>query len=194
MNGSLRMGSLVVGLTLVACAATTDTGAPETTGAVTDDVVARATAACDGKSCGDSCKLCPPGARNCFETAEVKACNAQGRCSGEAPVCAPEPAVDAGSAWTPCGGKACGDTCSVCPPTDPSCVEAAVVKQCQPDGSCTPTAPVCEAAPYAPCGGKTCGQSCKLCPPGDPSCFETAEVKACDADGACRSDGTFTCP
>lgn len=188
------MGSLAVGLVLVACTATTDTKEPEETGAVSGDVVARAKAACDGKTCGDTCKLCPPGARNCFETAALKACDAKGRCSETAPVCAPKPATDAGPAWTPCGAKACGDTCTVCPPGDPGCVEAAVLKQCQPDGSCAPSVPVCQPKPYDPCAGKTCGATCKVCPPGDADCFETAELKACDAKGACTSSGTFACP
>ena len=35
---------------------------------------------CAGKPCGASCSLCPPGATGCFETAVVKACDADGRC------------------------------------------------------------------------------------------------------------------
>jgi hypothetical protein len=44
-------------------------------------------APCAGKKCGDSCSICPPDAKDCFETAEVKVCGADGKCSGSAPMC-----------------------------------------------------------------------------------------------------------
>jgi hypothetical protein len=40
---------------------------------------------CAGKVCGQTCKICPPTEVNCFETAELKACSASGKCSS-APV------------------------------------------------------------------------------------------------------------
>lgn len=35
---------------------------------------------CDGKRCGDGCKVCPPDDSSCFETADVKACDVHGQC------------------------------------------------------------------------------------------------------------------
>ncbi len=89
--------------------------------------------------------------------------------------------------YDPCEGKACGETCQVCRPGDPTCIETAVVKYCQPDGACSPEAPACEPA-YDPCEGKACGETCRVCPPSDPTCIETAVVKYCQADGTCTPD------
>ncbi|MFP4598865.1 MAG: hypothetical protein ACOC9J_05145 [Persicimonas sp.] len=51
---------------------------------------------------------------------------------------------DAGNGdYEPCGDKACGETCTVCSPNDPTCTETDVVKYCQPDGSCSATEPSC---------------------------------------------------
>jgi hypothetical protein len=38
--------------------------------------------------------------------------------------------------YDPCAGKACGDTCSLCAPDDPDCMETAEVKACNADGAC----------------------------------------------------------
>jgi len=40
---------------------------------------------CHGKACGDECRLCPPDATDCAETAEIKACDAAGRCVSRTP-------------------------------------------------------------------------------------------------------------
>jgi len=37
--------------------------------------------ACEGKTAGDACAVCAPDAKDCVETAEVKACDAEGKCS-----------------------------------------------------------------------------------------------------------------
>jgi hypothetical protein len=50
-----------------------------------------------------------------------------------------------------CAGKACGASCQLCPPGDPSCVETAVVKACAVDGSCVPMGSICPAGPTGPC-------------------------------------------
>ena len=42
---------------------------------------------CAGKSCGDECKLCPPGDPDCFETAVPKQCSASGECTNDFAVC-----------------------------------------------------------------------------------------------------------
>jgi hypothetical protein len=92
-------------------------------------------------------------------------------------------ALDAGPApYLPCAGKACGQSCALCDPLDPGCVETAVVKQCQGDGTCAAAVPVCT---YNACAGKACGQSCRVCDPADPNCFETAVLKQCNLAGQC---------
>lgn len=45
--------------------------------------------------------------------------------------------------YEPCGGKACGDTCTVCRPGDPACTELAGPKYCDSDGRCEPAQPEC---------------------------------------------------
>jgi hypothetical protein len=45
--------------------------------------------------------------------------------------------IDGGKApYLPCAGKACGDDCSACDPTDPNCVETGVEKACDKNGAC----------------------------------------------------------
>jgi hypothetical protein len=151
----------------------------------------RITRACAGKTCGESCTLCPPGARNCFETAVVKQCNAKGRCEPTPPRCEDPPPPP----YDPCEGKACGEGCTLCPPGATDCFETAVVKQCNAKGRCEPTPPRCEdpqppppPPPYNPCEGKACGAGCTLCPPGARDCFETAVPKQCDANGQCSPE------
>lgn len=204
MKRSLLFTTL--GLFLFACSgAVSEVDDP--TGSTEDDL--SAAQACAGKSCGDPCSLCPPGKPGCFETAVPKACNAKGRCKAGVPVCdaidagpAPEPipadggaadagegALDGGAAYEPCGGKSCGDACSLCAPWDIGCVETAVLKFCHSDGKCLATPPACipppPPPPYDPCGGKSCGDLCSLCAPTDPGCVETAVVKQCNAAGEC---------
>jgi hypothetical protein len=45
---------------------------------------------------------------------------------------------DGGAAYDPCAGKACGASCTICPPWDTGCVETAVLKQCDKAGKCAP--------------------------------------------------------
>lgn len=92
--------------------------------------------------------------------------------------------------YNPCAGKACGEQCRLCPPTDKDCNEPAVVKSCDEAGACTPTTPACRQPTkrYNPCAGKTCGQPCTWCSPSDKDCSEPAVVKSCDAAGACVID------
>ena len=140
---------------------------------------------CAGLQCGDSCSVCPPDDLDCVETTVLKYCTDDGQClPGDDPVCSDDEAE-----YQPCGGLTCGDTCSLCPPDDPECVETAVVKYCDADGQCSAQAPRCEVEeePYDPCGGLTCGDSCSVCPPDDDDCFETAVLKFCDADGRCHA-------
>jgi hypothetical protein len=148
----------------------------------------RITRACAGKTCGESCTLCPPGARNCFETAVVKQCNAKGRCEPTPPRCEDPQPPPPPPPYNPCEGKACGAGCTLCPPGARDCFETAVPKQCDANGQCSPERPVCERPdpkPYNPCAGKRTGEQCFLCPPGAADCFETTVVKTCNARGEC---------
>jgi hypothetical protein len=185
MKRALSFTAFGLGLALIACssASSTDDGRQ----GQSDDEIKQATAACSGKTCGDSCKLCPAGAGgNCFETAELKECNAQGKCTSAPAACS---AVDAGpKPYEPCAGKTCGQSCKVCDPADGGCFETEVLKFCGASGACEATMPVCTPPKaYKPCENKACGDTCKLCGPADVNCFETAELKACDAKGACTA-------
>ena len=181
MNRSLLFATSTLGFILIACSGAT---LGDDLGSADDEL--SAVKACQGKSCGESCTLCPPGKKNCFETAVLKACNAQGKCGSSAPQCGG--AIDAGPAYQPCGGKTCGDTCTLCAPGDPNCVETGVVKFCHSDGACKDSAPACiPPPPYNACAGKTCGQACTVCDPSDPNCLETAVLKECTATGQCAA-------
>jgi hypothetical protein len=138
---------------------------------------------CAGKTCGDPCTACPPGAPGCVEGAVVKACDPRGRCVAEAPdLCAPgDP---------DCEGKACGEPCNPCGPdrTCPTLLPSA----CDLEGRCVGEVPwLC----HDPCAGKACGEGCTRCPADASGCFETAEVKACDPGGRCVSwTPALACP
>lgn len=201
MKPSLLFSALGLGLVLFACSgATTDVDEPI---GESEEDLSKAKAACLGKTCGEGCTICPPGAKNCYEPAIPKQCNAYGRCSWRAPKCAidagPAPDLDAGdpidpidagpAPYEPCGGKSCGDLCSICPPWDATCLETAVLKFCHSGGECLATPPACipppPPPPYDPCAGKACGDGCSICNPLDPDCFETAVLKQCNAAGQC---------
>jgi hypothetical protein len=95
--------------------------------------------------------------------------------------------TDGGSSYKPCAGKACGATCTICDPKDPTCIETAMVKYCGATGTCGAPYPVCATvdAGYKPCAGKVCGDTCTLCAPGDLTCGETMIVKYCSMAGEC---------
>ena len=84
------------------------------------------------------CRLCSDGSAACPDVDCIKH-----RCVYSFPQCPPP--------YDPCARKSCGDLCTACDPNDPSCIETAVVKFCQPDGSCQAQAPSCE--PKVFCGG-----------------------------------------
>lgn len=50
-----------------------------------------------------------------------------------------------GCVFDPCAGKTCGEACSECDPSEPTCTETAVEKACNMDGQCTvDTGDLCE--------------------------------------------------
>jgi hypothetical protein len=143
-------------------------------------------APCAEKACGDVCQVCDPDDADCVETAELKTCDAEGQCvpASEAATCG-APNDD----HQPCADKSCGDTCQVCAPTDPECVEDAALKACNADGQCVPHADdLCEGpGGYEPCAGKAPGDQCTVCDPADAECVETDEVKVCSDSGQCSA-------
>lgn len=122
--------------------------------------------------------------------------------AGAAPAPTAEPAPTApppAAGYDPCAGKSCGMTCTVCDPNDTSCVETAVIKQCDSAGQCVAAPAQCGTAAdgggaaYNPCAGKKCGERCQLCAPGDTGCLETALIKLCHPDGQCKPATTVDC-
>lgn len=112
---------------------TTATPAPAPTPAPTPTTTAPATYdACAGKKCGDSCTICDPADKNCVETAVVKQCGADLKCSEQAAQCT----TTQTPAHNPCAGKKCGDRCTMCAPGDLKCRESPLVKLCHANGQC----------------------------------------------------------
>lgn len=102
-----------------------------------------------------------------------------------------EAATDAGG-YVPCASKACGASCTICPPGDPMCFETAVIKHCDQNGECNAGPPPAACPPpdgggYDPCAGKKCGASCTICNPADIGCVETAVLKNCTVAGVCSA-------
>lgn len=141
---------------------------------------------CAGKVCGAPCTACPPDAKDCAETAELKACNAQGRCVSATPELAcPVP--------DPCAGKTCGDECVISLPchfADLPCLAPQELGHCDVAGACVPGDPgSCE--PHPDCAGKPCGASCNPCLP-ERVC-PTLIPSACDRFGRCGGDVPGIC-
>jgi hypothetical protein len=135
--GELSSGEVIEGGGLVADAAPETDASPgeeEGDGGATYEP-------CADKGCGEDCALCAPDDPMCVETAVPKACDPSGICT-DAVVTCDEP-VDAGGAYDPCAGKACGESCRLCPPTDINCFEPAVIKQCNLAGKCNSDPPGC---------------------------------------------------
>ena len=90
-------------------------------------------------------------------------------------------------AYDACAGKACGETCTACPPGATDCAETAVLKACDPQGRCVAdTGDLCGAV--AACAGKTCGEPCTIDPPcraATPPCMMPSVLGHCDTAGAC---------
>lgn len=131
---------------------------------------------CAGKACGAACTVCAPGVEGCFETADVKACDAAGECVAADTVKCPGPTPG------PCEGKRCGDDCAVDPPcrsATPPCLMPSLAGRCDAAGSCVAADPVC----VDPCAGKRCGESCNPC--GDANPCPTFAATACDLAGQC---------
>ena len=141
--------------------------------------------ACQGKTCGEACRACPPEDAQCVETAVVMACNPLGRCVPEVPgLCAPPP--DA------CAGKVCGQTCLEEPPcraATPPCMTPSVLGRCDDAGRCVAGGAVA-CQPVADCAGQPCGVPCDPC---GGMCMHPY-ASACDGSGACVPGMAGLCP
>jgi hypothetical protein len=92
--------------------------------------------ACDCRALGrkDSDPTCAgPGVR-CFADPCLKK---KAACQKERCV------VVSATGYDPCAGKKCGESCKICPPSDPSCMETLEVKQCSAEGKCSSMPPGC---------------------------------------------------
>jgi hypothetical protein len=143
---------------------------------------------CAGKLCGAECTACPPGATDCAETAELKACDPAGRCVSATPeLGCPAPAEA-------CAGKACGDACLVSLPchfADPPCLAPQSPGRCDVSGACVPGDDPGACQPHPDCLGKPCGASCNPCGP-ERAC-PTLIPSACDRLGRCVGDVPGIC-
>ena len=123
---------------------------------------------CMGKACGDTC----------IEQSQVGQCGADGMCYPNTTVPCPPPPYD------PCLWKWCGDSCTICDPSDPNCSEPPGAKQCDANGSCiVPAGPL--VCPYQACANKLCGDPCTVCDPADPNCVEPPYPHFCDLAWSC---------
>jgi hypothetical protein len=104
---------------------------------------------CEGKACGDSCTVCAPDDPDCFETAVVKACDANGACVPEQPDMCGLQCDYGGMKYDPGESFLAGDGCNTC-----GCLE---------DGSVVCTLIACGAScggpDDAPCGA---GEYCQF--------------------------------
>lgn len=136
---------------------------------------------CGDDSCGDPCTICAPDDPDCFETAVVKACNANGACvPAQASMCDVQCTYD-GMTYEPGDSFPATDGCNSC--------------GCQEDGTvvCTliacgvscggPSDPACEAGAYCSFAIGTCGEGgvVGLCASRPDACIQIFDpVCGCD--------------
>jgi hypothetical protein len=126
-----------------------------------------------------ACRPCSDGSYTCPEVDCVK-----GRCLQSFPAC---------PTYNPCADHACGDTCRVCDPKDPKCLETALVEYCHLDGSCSASAPICDKCATVKCSATThCVNG--ACIANDPkvTCGGIAGIK-CPEGGLCVDDPSDSC-
>lgn len=142
---------------------------------------------CADKACGDTCRVCPPDDQDCVETAVLKGCDPDGACVATGTfTCEPPPPYD------PCAGKACGEYCDPCAPTEP-CPMYFAATACDPWGECVTAGTFTCEPPPDPCAGKRCGDDCTIDPPCAPLCEMPSLLGKCDAAGQCQAGVDFTC-
>lgn len=106
---------------------------------------------------GAPCAACPGGEVSC---PTVECIN--GQCSGSWPGC---------PGYNPCDNKLCGESCALCDPADPDCVESQIMRFCDANGACADMFPRCDA-PVECTSDADCPQidACPPCPEGGTSC------------------------
>ena len=92
--------------------------------------------ACKDKLCGASCW--PPDADNISAIPPLVAIPAYCNINGQCVEWFDDPAL---LCYDPCADKLCGDSCTICAPGDPNCMETAVPKWCSSDSVCTANMP-----------------------------------------------------
>jgi hypothetical protein len=160
----MRAAALIALLVLAACsdrkpavapppaAAAGTGGAPAPTGTGGSTATAACSADADCRLFSDYCTGC-----DCRALARGEA---DPTCAGPGVRCLVEPCRDKkaacekgrclvrtrasdGDGYDPCAGKACGDSCKICPPSDATCMETLEVKQCNAEGKCSSMPPGC---------------------------------------------------
>jgi hypothetical protein len=104
---------------------------------------------CAGKACGDYCTICDPNDTGCFETQEIKTCDAQGQCMSGTAVCDnPQPcdlqADTCPSGEVCCAVGRCGPVVTdqgICEPEDPVTGDCMVCECEMQPGGC----PICNS-------------------------------------------------
>jgi hypothetical protein len=93
------------------------------------------------------------------------------------------------SDYDPCAAAACGDSCTLCDPSDADCVETHDSKYCDRNGTCKAEVPKCAAGEA--CGSVTCdagevccNESCGVCTPPGGACTQ----QLCNSEGNGNSE------
>ncbi len=146
---------------------------------------------CDGKSCGDDCQLCAPGAEDCTETAVEKYCNPEGECEAIVPECSDVSGCDGPSECADdefCYKETCAEA-GECRPMDEAGCDGNFLPVCGCDGMTYSNA--CEAA-VAGAGVASEGECAVAdgCESSDDCagtevCFKTS----CEDPGTCQEEG-----
>lgn len=144
------------------------------------DGMCEASPSCAGMACGAACVIEPACVH---ETPPCAVASIIGYCSGDGGQCLTVPPLCPAPppSWG-CVGKACGDSCGVCPEgTDPSrCpVPTFAATACDPLLQCV-TVGTFTCSPEEACRGKACGAACETCP----ACMRPYAM-ACDGSATC---------
>jgi hypothetical protein len=132
-----------------ACTSDSDCAAPDLCRQCSDGSSSCAYATCENGQCVTGFNPCPN--ENCTSDSDCPTPDLCQQCSDGSQVCAWSKCesgqcvtgIDSCNTYDPCAGKSCGDTCNLCPPNDPNCIENGLVKYCDASGQCTAVAPTC---------------------------------------------------
>lgn len=128
---------LVVSAAFGGCSSTDDA---QPAGQRVSELTNRCRTSVDCPAPGAPCVQCSDGTTACPEVSCVNR-----RCVYDFPEC---------PSYQACAGKSCGDSCTICDPADPNCVESAELKYCQADNTCSGLQPECPV--LDPCAAVRC--------------------------------------